>query len=91
MFFTKEGQKKLDEKKKKQSLLTGNKNSMGMVNARLKPALKMLTSGKDDVTGKPITASDKKTYVKDVMNAVNTGLIKQSNAKVRAALKGATK
>ena len=75
--------------KKSKTLL--NKNEMGMVNARLQPALKMLASGKDDVTGDPITQSEKKLYVKDIMNAINAGLVKKTNAKVMAALSAATK
>lgn len=98
MFFTKEGQRQLDEKKKKKSLLKGNKkldpHSLEGVGANLeklridrqsKIAMKALTSGKD------IKPTQKKTYVRDVMKAVDAGLVKQSNAKVRAALKGATK
>lgn len=92
MFFTQEGA----DAEKKKSLLSGkkaapkanNKNEMGMINARLEPALKSLISGKDSDTGEKLTASDKKMYLQDVMKAVRTGLVKKSNARVKAALSG---
>ena len=55
------------------------------IDYKSKIAMKALTSGKS------IAPAQKKTYVKDVMKAVDTGLIKKSDAKVRAALRGATK
>ena len=67
-------------------------NEMGMINARLGPAIENLTSGKDDANfGKKLTKSAIKMYVNDIKLAIETGIAKANDPKIKQALRRATK
>ena len=61
------------------------------INARLRPAIQSLISNKDDVSGKALTSSETKRYVRDIKNAIDIGIVKRTDARVKAALAAAMK
>jgi len=68
------------------------KNEMGMINARLEPAIQNLTSGKDDANfDKKLTKAAIKMYVNDIKLAIETGIAKADDPKIKQALRRATK
>ena len=68
------------------------KNEMGMISARVGPAIENLTSDKDDANfGKKLTKAAIKRYVKDIKLAVETGIVEANDPKVKQALRRATK
>ncbi len=75
---------------KKRRTLIGQQES-NMINARLKPAIDSLISGIDDDTGESLTRAKEATFVKDIKNAIDIGMLKSSNPRVRAALAKATR
>ena len=68
------------------------KNEIGMISARLKPAIENLISGRDDANfNKKLTPAAIKTYVKDIQLAIDVGMAKADEPRIQQALRRATK